>query len=42
MFLYHSVDPDLRVQINFRKEGTAEKSPTDFETGDTDLGDYTD
>ena len=42
MFLYHSVDPDLRVQINFRKEGTAEKGLIDFEIGDTDLGDYTD
>ena len=24
MFVYHFVDPDLRVQIIFRKEGTVE------------------
>ena len=24
MFVYHFVDPDLRVEIIFRKEGTAE------------------
>ena len=42
MFAYQSVDPDQRVQMNFRKEGTAEKGPIDFEIGDTDLGDYTD
>ena len=34
MFVYHLVDPDLRVKIIFRKEGTAEYGGTDFEIGD--------
>ena len=34
MFVYHFVDPDLRVEIIFRKEGTAENGGIDFEIGD--------
>ena len=34
MFVYHFVDPDLRVEIIFRKEVTAENGGTDFEIGD--------
>ena len=34
MFVYHFVDPDLRIEIIFRKEGTAKKGDTDFERGD--------
>ena len=30
MFVYYFVDPDLRVEINFRKEKTAERG-VDFE-----------
>ena len=30
MFAYHFVDPDLRVRIIFRKEGTAENGGIDF------------
>ena len=33
MFVYHFVDPDLRVVIIFRKEGTAENGVVDFEIG---------
>ena len=31
MFVYYFVDPDLRVEIIFRKERTAESGRTDFE-----------
>ena len=34
MFVYHSVDPDLSVEIIFRKEGTAENGGIDFEIRD--------
>ena len=34
MFVYRFVDPDLRVEIIFRKEGTAESEGIDFEIGD--------
>ena len=33
MFVYHFVDPDLRVVTIFRKEGTAENGVVDFEMG---------
>ena len=33
MFVYHFVDPDLRVEIILRKEGTAENGCIDFEIG---------
>ena len=33
MFVYHFVDPDLRVVIIFRKERTAENGVADFEIG---------
>ena len=31
MFIYHFVDPDLRVEIFFEKEGAAENRSIDFE-----------
>ena len=31
MFVYHFVNPDLRVEIIFRKERTAENGRIDFE-----------
>ena len=34
MFVYHFVDPDMSVEIIFRKEGTAENEGIDFEIGD--------
>ena len=34
MFAYHFVDPDLRVEIFFQKEGTAENGVLDYEIGD--------
>ena len=34
IFVYHFVDPDLRVEIIFRKEGTAEKWGIDFVISD--------
>ena len=34
MFVYHFVDPDLSVDIIFRKEGTAENRGIDYEIGD--------
>ena len=34
MFVYHFVDPDLRVEIFFEKEGPAETEDIDFEIGD--------
>ena len=34
IFVYHFVDPDLRVEENFRKERIAENEGFDFEIGD--------
>ena len=34
MFVYHFADPDLRVEIISRKEGTTENEQIDFEVGD--------
>ena len=34
IFVYHFVDPDLKVEVIFRKEGTAENGGIDFEIGD--------
>ena len=34
MLVYHFVDPDLRVKIIFRKEGTTENGRIDFEIED--------
>ena len=34
MLVYHFVDPDLRVEIIFRKEATAENGRIDFEIED--------
>ena len=31
MFIYYFVDPDLRVEIKFRKKRTAENGGIDFE-----------
>ena len=36
MLVYHFVDPDLRVEIIFRKERTAENGGIDFQIVDTD------
>ena len=36
MFVYPFVDPDLRVEIAFRKKGTAENGGIDFEIVDID------
>ena len=36
MFVYHFVDPDLRFEIIFWKEGTAENGGIDFEIVDID------
>ena len=33
MFVYHFVDPDLMVEIIFRKEQTTENGRIDFEIG---------
>ena len=35
MFVYHFVNPDLRVEIIFRKERTAENGRIDFEMVET-------
>ena len=35
MFVYHFVNPDLRVEIIFRKERAAENEVIDFEIGIT-------
>ena len=40
MFVYHFVDPDLRVEIYFEKEGSAENGGVDFEIGDIDTSAY--
>ena len=34
MYVYHVVNPDLRVQIFFEKDGAAENRDVDFEIGD--------
>ena len=34
IFVYHFVDPDLKVDVIFRKEGTAENGGVDFKIGD--------
>ena len=34
MFVYHFVDPDLRIEIFFQKEGATENGGIDFEIGD--------
>ena len=34
MFVWHFVDPNLRVEIIFRKESTAEHGEIDFEIVD--------
>ena len=34
MFVYHFVDPDLRVEMIFRKEEPGENGGIDFETRD--------
>ena len=36
MFVYHYVDPDLRVEIFLKKEGADENGSVDFEIGDID------
>ena len=36
MFVYYFVHPDLRVEIIFRKERTAESGEIDFEILDID------
>ena len=36
IFVYYFVDPDLRVEIIFRKERTAESGGIDFEIVDID------
>ena len=36
MFIYHFVDPDLRVERIFRKEGATENGESDFEIVDID------
>ena len=34
MLAHHFLDPDLKVEIIFRKEGTAENGGIDFEIAD--------
>ena len=34
MFVYHFVDPDLRVDLRFKKDGATENTGVDFEIGD--------
>ena len=36
MFVYHFIDPDLGVEIPFKKDGATEKGSIDFEIGDWD------
>ena len=40
MFVYHFVDPDLRIETIFRKEKTAESGGIDFEIVDIDTSAY--
>ena len=35
VFVYHFVDPDLRVETFFEKDGAAKNGKVDFEIGDT-------
>ena len=34
MFVYHFLNPDLRLEIFFEKEGAAENGGVDFEIGE--------
>ena len=34
MFVYHFVDPDLRIEAFFKKDEAAENGGVDFEIGD--------
>ena len=34
MSVYHFVDPDLRVDLRFKKDETTENTGVDFEIGD--------
>ena len=34
MFVYHFVDPELKVDLRFKKEGKVENGAVDFEIGD--------
>ena len=36
MFISHFVDPDLRIEIFFEKQGAAKNAAVDFEIGDID------
>ena len=40
MFVYHFVDPDLRVEIYFEKERSAENGGVNFEIGNIDTSAY--
>ena len=40
IFVYHFLDPDLKVEVIFRKEGTAENGWIDFEIGDIGTSAY--
>ena len=34
IFVYHFVDPDVKVEVIFKKEGTTENGGINFEIGD--------
>ena len=40
IFVYHFVDPDLRVETFFEKDETAENERLDFEIGDIETSAY--
>ena len=40
MFVYHFVDPNLRVEIVHKKEGEAKNGGLDFEIGDTNISEH--
>ena len=40
ILIYQFVDPDLRVEMFFEKEGATEKGGVDFEVGDTGTSAY--
>ena len=40
IFVYHFVNPELRDEVIFRKEGTAENGGFDFEKVDSDFGNF--
>ena len=40
MLVYHFVDSDLRVEIIFRKAGTAESKGIDFEIVDIGISEH--